>query len=380
MNKTDTPLIVLGMHRSGTSLLAGTLQASGVFLGEAKSLMPAQAEINAKGFWEHESIVAIHDEILTTLGSHWSHIASLPEDWHKDSRIEPYRKALIDIIRKEFSGSGLWGLKDPRMCRLLPLWLSIFKELNTKPKFIIISRHPYEVAASLTKRDRDLTWQYSLFLWLKYVLDAEQSSAGYDRSWITFEALNNDWQKTIIQTGKDLDIQWPLSPDSAEVKNTMKSLVSDGLWHNRSNELVEKNTDDLGTTLELYTALCEISKDPEKDSEELKRIQNIRERIIPTIRLIDESSDPLRRKYFERNEIISDLETENTLLVQHREEHAAVNKSLREENELLVEQRDEHASVNKGLHEENVILVKQRDELFSKLNSGLIGLLNRLQK
>ncbi len=380
MNKTDTPLIVLGMHRSGTSLLAGTIQASGVFLGEAKSLMPAQAEINAKGFWEHESIVAIHDEILTTLGSHWSHIASLPEGWHKDSRIEPYRQALIDIIKKEFSGSGLWGLKDPRMCRLLPLWLSIFKELNTTPKFIIISRHPYEVAASLTKRDKDLTWQYSLFLWLKYVLEAEEHSSGYDRSWITFEALNNDWQKTIIQTGKDLDIQWPLSPDSAEVRNTMKSLVSDGLWHNRSGELVETHTDDLGGTLELYAILCEISKDPEKDSEELKRIQNIRERIIPTIRLIDESSDPLRKKYFERNEIISDLQTENTLLVQHREEHAAVNKSLREENKLLVEQRDESYKKVKELTEKTDELYGRIDVLHERLHTGLIGLLNRLQK
>ena len=373
MSTIGTPIIVLGMHRSGTSLLAGTLKASGVFMGDDQNLMAAQEEVNAKGFWEHEGIVAIHDEIFKNLGSHWKQIASLPAGWQTDVRIEPFREQIISIIRSEFTGKGVWGLKDPRMCRLLPLWHTIFQKLNVRPKFIIISRHPFEVASSLTKRDTDLSWQYSLYLWLKYTLEAEEYSADYDRSWMTYEALNKDWQRTIIKTGKDLDLQWPLSPDEVEVKSKMKELVTEALWHNHADELVKNQTDDLDCTLDLYGILSDLSNSAENESKELNRIQHIREKISSTDRLLNKSNEPLIREYFQREEIISNFQQENTLLVQQREEFAALNKALREENELLVQQRDESYLRTDELH-------TRINELHERLHSGLIGLLNRLLK
>ena len=61
-------LVILGMHRSGTSALAGLVQLLGVNLGE--DLLPAMPEVNEKGFFEHQEILDIHEGLLKSLG--WS--------------------------------------------------------------------------------------------------------------------------------------------------------------------------------------------------------------------------------------------------------------------------------------------------------------------
>ncbi len=376
----ETPIIVLGMHRSGTSLLAGALYNLGIFMGEDQNLMPAQEDVNAKGFWEHEGIVAIHDEIYRVLGSHWSQIAALPDGWVDYEQIAPFRSELLKIITTEFFGKGLWGFKDPRVCRLLPLWHSIFAELGVRPKFILLSRHPFEVAASLTKRDSDLSWGYSLFLWLRHTLEAEEYSKSFDRSWLTYEALNQDWRTEIKRVGQDLNIEWPLSPDSVEVMSEMQELITDGLWHNRAAELIANHTDEWGCTLDLYDTLTEAaSENPDSDSL-VKRVDAVRRKSKPIANLVDEAYRALQSLYLNQHEILTKLQGENHLLVEQREDFASLNKQLQEENHLLVEQREDFASLNKQLQEENHLLVEQREALARQLNSGLIGFIHRLRK
>ncbi len=332
MTKVGTPLIVLGMHRSGTSLLAGALYNLGIHLGDEKNLMGAQKDVNAKGFWEHEKIVAIHDEIFSVFGLHWDKISALPAHWQHDERVKPYREVLVDIIKTEFSGHDLWGIKDPRMCRLLPLWHSIFEELNITPKFLFIGRHPFEVAASLVKRD-SLPWQYSLYLWIRYFLEAEEFSVEHQRSWLTYEALNKDWKSTISRVGSDLDIEWPRSVEGIEVQAKMADLVTDSLWHNKSADLLEKYSDESVCTLELYEAFLIQTNASEKKNKDRDRIQRVREKLAPVYELVSQATASW-------NDLVSALKKENTALVEQREDFAAVNKELLNENILLVEYRD----------------------------------------
>lgn len=78
--KPDEHLIcVLGMHRSGTSALAGALNLVGVNFGS--NLMPAQASENPKGYWEHLDIVRTHDDVFTLFGASWDDPRPLPESW-----------------------------------------------------------------------------------------------------------------------------------------------------------------------------------------------------------------------------------------------------------------------------------------------------------
>ena len=128
--------MVLGAHRSGTSALAGVIQRLGVDLGD--KLLGPQAGVNELGFGEHSELVALHDRLLEKLGSSWSGIHPLPEKWWQAGEIKTISAEITSIVENDFTRSGLWGLKDPRLCRLLPLWLDILAQEDCEPSFIII--------------------------------------------------------------------------------------------------------------------------------------------------------------------------------------------------------------------------------------------------
>ena len=122
-------ILILGMHRSGTSALAGLLARLGVELSD--DLYGADAEANARGFFEHRGAVALNASILDALGSRWDDIGSLPQGWWRREELAPLKDDLRQLIRKDFTGVPTWGLKDPRLCRVLPLWLEVLGELGS---------------------------------------------------------------------------------------------------------------------------------------------------------------------------------------------------------------------------------------------------------
>ena len=119
----STALIVLGMHRSGTSALTGMLHHLGVALGE--HLMPATPD-NPRGYWEHSDIVSVHERLMAALGWGWDDIRSLPAGFEHGEAAQAAGRELLAIVDRDFAGAPLWGLKDPRLCRLMPLWTELF--------------------------------------------------------------------------------------------------------------------------------------------------------------------------------------------------------------------------------------------------------------
>src|SRR4051794_40170713 len=143
-------MVTLGMHRSGTSAVAGTLAQAGVTFGN--QLMPP-ADENAKGFWEHLEIVRLHDQLLAKLGSSWDDERPLPAGWEQRRESIALQSSLAAIVERDFADTPIFGLKDPRLSRLLPLWLPIFKRLEIQPHFLLVVRHPWEVGQSLLRRN-----------------------------------------------------------------------------------------------------------------------------------------------------------------------------------------------------------------------------------
>ncbi|MGO4545090.1 hypothetical protein AB4Z29_09850 [Paenibacillus sp. 2TAB23] len=169
---SDRPIavIILGMHRSGTSLLVRTVRSLGVYIGnEHQMVLPR--EDNPEGFWEHAEIVAVHDELLDQLSSSWDATKPLPELWWQTEAGIASRTKLIDIVTRDFSNQPLWGFKDPRTCLLLPLWQSVFAELKIDSRYILSLRNPLNVAASLHKRDQFL-YDKSFAIWNLHVLSS----------------------------------------------------------------------------------------------------------------------------------------------------------------------------------------------------------------
>jgi len=176
--------------------------------------MPAAEDVNPKGFWEHVEIVSIHDKLLESLGSSWEDGTPLPDRWWLSNHSIEFRNQIVNILRREFSNLSMWLIKDPRMCRLLPMWFEIFSELSCQPYFVITLRSPAEVAQSLHKRD-GLADEVSCLLWLSYMLEAEFQTRRKPRIFINYTDLLVDWHEAIDSISKHLNLTWPITSEEA---------------------------------------------------------------------------------------------------------------------------------------------------------------------
>jgi hypothetical protein len=228
--KDNHALIILGMHRSGTSLLTGLLSQVGVQMG--KSLYAPQKGVNEKGFWEHEDIVDTHDELLLNLGSQWDDLLPLADNWWESPRIKPFAEKLSKLVRRDFDSARVWALKDPRMCRLLPLWLSILAASQIKVTFVCMNRNPIEVAASLQKRD-GFSREKAFVLWLNHSLSAELYSRGLPRIFIEFDDVVRSPVQTLLKIEQESATVFPTPVNEAIEK--IGSFVSPGLRHHVAN-------------------------------------------------------------------------------------------------------------------------------------------------
>jgi GT2 family glycosyltransferase len=203
---TATSLLVLGMHRSGTSAMARLLNLLGVDLGE--DLLPAAPD-NEAGFWEHREIQFTHDRIYEDLRRDWTNISALPDRWWERPEIQVRRDQLRRILQRDFGFRSLWGIKDPRLCFMLPLWIRLLAEMDCQPKCVLIFRNPQEIAASLHKRD-NFAASRSYLLWLRSVIESERSSRTLPRTLTTYEKLLSDWEGRVRVIGSALQLDWPI--------------------------------------------------------------------------------------------------------------------------------------------------------------------------
>ncbi|MHB1271840.1 MAG: glycosyltransferase [Rhodanobacter sp.] len=203
-----TAIIVLGMHRSGTSATTGLLGMLGVELGTR--LMPPGPD-NPKGFWENLDAVQINERLLADLDRRWDDPRKMPDGWLQSAPAEAARHAIGALLDAEFSRSRLWAVKDPRLSRCVDVWTELLVERGIRPVFLLVARHPEEVAASLSHRGGELSAVVRL-LWLRYVIDAEQATRGHARCLITYEALLSDWQGCLADIERELGVAWPCDP------------------------------------------------------------------------------------------------------------------------------------------------------------------------
>ena len=104
-----------------------------------------------------------------------------------------------------FGASDLAVLKDPRICRFVPLWISVFNSMAIKPLFVFLVRSPLEVAASLQARNALMPFTLggvseaaALLLWLRHFIDAERDTRGEPRVFVSYEQVLGDWRGTSL--------------------------------------------------------------------------------------------------------------------------------------------------------------------------------------
>ncbi len=182
----QTCILILGMHRSGTSALAGVLDLLGISMGN--ELLQANAD-NPKGYFENQNISTFNEwKILSTLNSSWDDVNIFEKNWQNSESIQPLYSEAKKIILNDYKDKNIFGIKDPRMCILFPFWEKIFKDLHISIKIIIPLRFPHEVHDSLLKRN-NFKENKSLLLWSKYLLYAEFYSRPYKRVFVEYDNL-----------------------------------------------------------------------------------------------------------------------------------------------------------------------------------------------
>jgi len=151
------PLIILGMHRSGTSCLAGTLEQAGVCLG----IVSYYNKYNKKGNKENTRIMNLNNKILEYNGASWD---NPPKKTMWTKKHETEGQAIIYDLERNCN-TLYWGFKDPRTLLLLSFW----NKLIPDAKYIGTYRNPISVAKSLnTRKNSNININKGLSLWLAY--------------------------------------------------------------------------------------------------------------------------------------------------------------------------------------------------------------------
>jgi hypothetical protein len=207
-------ILVLGMHRSGTSALGGVLDALGA--GAPKTLMPPHRE-NPRGFFESAALAEAHDALLASAGSCWHDWRPFDPQWIGSDIAGQHRRKIEALLIDEFGDAPLIFVKDPRVCRFVPFTLSVLAGLNISPVAILPLRNPLEVASSL-RRNRDFALSKSLLLWLRHVLDAEYHSRQLPRYFLPYEKFLLDWRGDMDRAAAKIGVTWPARSDVSEVK------------------------------------------------------------------------------------------------------------------------------------------------------------------
>jgi len=193
-------VLILGMHRSGTSAITGIMQKLGYDLGG--ELLP-NAEDNSKGFFENVRVKEYNDIVLDKNKSRYDdtrHDVTI-----KFENVKTYVKKATAIINEDFRSENKIAIKDPSLCLTFPIWQKALNLLGFKQKVIIIYRNPLEVAQSLEKRNGyDL--EKSLHLWSKYFFYSENYSRECDRMFISFDMLINNMPESLNKICNFLEI------------------------------------------------------------------------------------------------------------------------------------------------------------------------------
>jgi hypothetical protein len=210
-------VIVMGMHRSGTSLITNILAKAGFFLGEKEDLIGGNLW-NRDGYFERASVVTTDDMILTLCGGDWQSppLEETIAKFNADEKIKGLLRAFEGVPRSI--------LKDPRMCLTFPIWK---RNLTGDVRIINMTRSCDAVVKSLQRRDK-FTAEKGKALWRTYTERAEKYIAGYPTFSLTYESLfSASRPKVLAELARFLDLSQDLEPIAVEVVDS--SLNHSGL-------------------------------------------------------------------------------------------------------------------------------------------------------
>ena len=212
-------LLVLGMHRAGTSALTRVLSLCGARL--PRDLLPAN-EGNPSGYWEPRGVVELNEAILEHFGTAWDdpfaafHIpapGAIPARFHEQARA---------VLEREYADAALFALKDPRCTLLAEFWVDVLSQAGIACCPVVIGRHYSEVADSLRRRDGTPP-AHAVAAYVVYGIEALDFGDRHGAAFLTYDGLLADWKGVVAAIGAKFGLEW--SGDAAGAADIERFLV-----------------------------------------------------------------------------------------------------------------------------------------------------------
>jgi hypothetical protein len=379
-NARQRLIIVLGMHRSGTSALTRGLKALGVQLGDR--LIPAIEGDNEKGFWEDLDVNGFNIELMRHLGRDWHALQPIHSSAFEGEDLASFRLRAVELVRKKIKGAAVFGIKDPRTVRLLPFWKSVFEHLGADVAYVIALRHPISVARSLRQR-HGFDEEKTHYLWIQHMVPGILGSEGSPRVVVSYDSLMDRPEAELRRIAEALDLHYADSEDG--IDEYKGEFLEERLRHTRFQ------LEDLGLdpavpkeTVEAYALLEKLARDELSiDSAEVRKSfrcleQRIQE-IFPALRYMtrrDGEIAQLTRTLADRDgqvtglkEALAGREFENARLTQAIAERdgriAEIESATKTQNQRIAQQETDLSN----LAAEKNRLLQERDRCVAQLTT-----------
>ena len=422
MNKQKL-VIVLGMHRSGTSTIARGLQVLGAELGDN---LVVQQDDNIKGFWEDSDFKILNQDMLRALGRDW-HSVSLLSDVGLFERLSEFHWRALELLRVKMEGLSCFGLKDPRACLLMPFWKKIIQQANIEVSYVVALRHPLSVARSLQDRN-GFSIEKSFYLWVGHVLSAVVAVRDEATVVVDYDLLLEKPRAELSRIANHLDLDEPVSEELAVYEGQyLEATLRHTCYQPEDLEytdwafpeligtyclLCELATDQLRlaepdvkeqlTSLKVqfdqqhfllaYADQCELNlvdmnarlaasekgihkqaKDIQLASEAIRKrddkLKSLKDKMSAAVKQRDEKLQSLKDEmsvvFKQRDEKLNNLKDEMSVAVKQRDEKL---QSLKDEMSAAVKQRDEKLN---NLKDEMSVAVKQRNNKLKSMEAGV---------
>ncbi|MER9301482.1 glycosyltransferase [Mesorhizobium sp. M0496] len=368
-----TCIMVLGMHRSGTSALTRAISLLGAEL--PKNMLGANPT-NEAGHWEPVRLMELHDRMLAEAGSRWDDWRSFDPVDLGAARLRFYKAEITKLIDEEYGSAPLFVLKDPRISRFVPLYADILKRMRVDVRCVLIQRNPLAVIASLDKRDRS-TPGFGALLWLRHELEAERSTRGAPRVFVSYEGMMQGWRPSLDKITTALPVTWPRLIE--EVADEVDAFISkDHQHHVASDDALFADKRIAEWVKDAYAALQALETDT-GDAEAIAVLDRVRmefdeqsaiygsvffSELGARLRAQSEKDAVHRRLEEEQNQEISGLTS------QLASKDMKIAQELEESDRLRIETRNKSEEIQ-NLAQYNRIILESLDRYRSK-NSNLL--------
>jgi hypothetical protein len=254
-NPTKRLLVVLGAHRSGTSTITRGLKVLGVDLGT--NLIQAVKNNNEKGFWEDAELNAFNQQMLLELGTDWYDIAPINANDIDTLCNKGYFIGAVGLLHRKLKNSPVFGLKDPRIARLLPFWQKVFAYCKFNTSYVLAIRHPLSVAKSLAKRD-GLGIPHGYLLWLGHVITSLAGTNEANKVIVDYDRLIKSPELEISRMAQGLKLEI----NATEFDEYQSEFIDENFRHT-NYDLNDLLIDDTCPQLvrEVYTVLLDVASD-----------------------------------------------------------------------------------------------------------------------